>query len=64
LSQDVGQSLAGAGVGLASNYLGQGISSLGGNSKLSRALGSGAATFAGTVGGKVASNLISNGKIG
>lgn len=64
LSQNVGQSLAGAGVGLASNYLGQGISSLGGNSKLSKALGAGASTFAGTVGGKVVGNLLSNGKIG
>lgn len=64
LSQNMGQSLAGAGVGLASNYLGKGISSLGGNSTLSKSLGAGASTFAGTVGGKVASNLLSTGKVG
>ncbi len=63
LSQNVGQSLAGAGVGLVSNYLGQGISSLGGNSKLSKALGAGASTFAGTVGGTVLGNLIKSGSI-
>lgn len=63
LSQNVGQSLAGAGVGLVSNYLGRGISSLGGNSKLSKALGAGASTFAGTVGGTVLGNLIKSGSI-
>ena len=64
LSQNVGQSLAGAGTGLAANYIGKGISSLGGNSAFSRGLGAGVSTGLGTVGGKVAGNLISNGKIG
>ena len=63
LSQNVGSSLAGAGVGLASNYLGKGISSLGGNSKLSKALGAGASTFLGTVGGTAMSNLIKYGSL-
>jgi len=60
----MGQSLAGAGVGLTSKYLGKGISSIGGNSKLSKALGAGVSTFAGTVGGTAVSNLLSNGKVG
>ena len=61
LSQNVGSSLAGAGVGLASNYLGKGISSLGGNSKLSKALGAGASTFLGTKGGNLVSKLFGKG---
>jgi len=64
LGQNAGVSLAGAGVGLASNYIGQGINSLGGNTALSRGIGAGVATGLGTVGGAAASNLITAGKIG
>ena len=58
MSQNVGSSLAGAGAGIAANYIGKGISSLGGNSKLSRGLGAGFATGAGTLGGGALSNII------
>ena len=44
-------SLAGAGAGLAANYMGQGITSLMGDSRLGRAVGQGFATGAGTIGG-------------
>lgn len=64
LGQNVGNSLAGAGVGMAANYIGKGINSLGGDTKLSRGIGQGVATGIGTVGGKVASNLITTGKVG
>lgn len=58
MGQSVGSSLAGAGAGMAANYIGKGISSLGGNSKLSRGIGAGFATGAGTLGGTMASNLV------
>lgn len=58
MGQSVGSSLAGAGAGIAANYIGKGISSLGGNSKLSRGIGAGFATGAGTLGGTMASNLV------
>ena len=61
LGQNAGVSIAGAGAGLLSNYIGQGINSLGGNSMLSRGFGAGVATGLGTIGGQVASNLISTG---
>lgn len=61
LKQNVGESLAGAGVGIASNYIGQGIDSLGGHSMLSRGVGQGVATGIGTIGGQAVSNLL-NGK--
>ena len=61
LGKDVGSSLAGAGAGLAANYIGQGINALGGDSRLSRAIGQGVSTGLGTVGGTVASNLIRTG---
>jgi hypothetical protein len=64
LSQNVGQSLGGSVAGLASNYIGKGINSLGGDSKLSRGIGAGVSTGLGTVGGKVLGGLFSNGKIG
>ena len=64
LGQNVGTSLAGAGVGIASNYIGQGITSALGNNYTGRALGAGVSTGLGTVGGKVAGNLITSGKIG
>lgn len=55
-------SLSGSATGLASNYLGQGISSLGGDSALSRGLGAGVANGLGTVGGAALSNLFNSGK--
>jgi len=58
MGQSVGSSLAGAGAGMAANYIGKGISSLGGNSKLSRGIGAGFATGAGTLGGGALSNII------
>ena len=64
LGQNVGTSLAGAGVGIASNYIGQGITSALGNNYTGRALGAGVSTGLGTVGGKIAGNLITSGKIG
>lgn len=63
LSQNVGSSLAGAGAGLAANYIGQGINSLGGNSMLSRGIGQGVATGLGTIGGTALSNLINYGSV-
>ena len=58
LGQDVGASLAGAAAGLAGNYIGRGISSLGGNSMLSRGIGAGTGTAIGSVGGTVLSNAV------
>ena len=57
LGRNAGASLAGAGVGLAAQGIGKGISFLGGNSMLSRGIGQGAATYLGTVGGNAVSNL-------
>ena len=51
-------SLAGTGSGLAANYIGRGINSLGGNSMLSRGIGQGVATGLGTFGGAALSNVI------
>jgi hypothetical protein len=51
LGQNVGQSVSGTAVGLASNLIGQGINSLGGDSRLSRGIGQGVSTGLGTVGG-------------
>lgn len=62
LGQNVGASLAGAGVGLAANYLGRGITSAMGDSRLGRAVGQGISTGLGTLGGAVASNLINGTK--
>ena len=58
LGQNVGHSVSGAAVGLASNLIGQGINSLGGDSRLSRGIGQGVATGLGTVGGQAVSNLV------
>ena len=58
LGKNVGNSIAGAGVGMASNYIGQGINSALGDSKLSRGIGQGVATGLGTVGGQMISNAI------
>ena len=59
VGKNAAQSLAGAGVGLASNYIGKGINALGGNSMLSRGIGQGVSTGLGTLGG----SLVSNGKL-
>jgi hypothetical protein len=61
LSKNVGSSLAGAGAGLAANYLGKGITSLMGDSRLGRATGQGISTGLGTVGGAALSNLAKTG---
>ena len=61
LGRNVGASLASAGVGIGSNYIGKGIDSLGGHSMLSRGVGQGVATGLGTIGGQAVSNLF-NGK--
>ena len=58
LKQNVGNSLAGAGVGIASNFIGQGINAFGGDTRLSRGIGQGISTGLGTVGGQAVSNLI------
>jgi hypothetical protein len=51
LSKNAAGSLAGAGAGIAANYLGQGITSALGDSRLARGIGAGVATGLGTVGG-------------
>ena len=61
LGKNAGASLAGAGAGLAVNYVGRGINSLGGNSMLSRGIGQGVATGLGTVGGQALGNLFKTG---
>jgi hypothetical protein len=55
--------LAGAGAGITANYLGQGITSALGDSRLARGIGAGVATGLGTVGGTVLGNLASTGSI-
>lgn len=62
LGINAGASLAGTGAGLAANYLGQGITSAMGDSRLGRAVGQGVSTGLGTLGGAVASNLINGTK--
>lgn len=44
LGQNVGQSIKGAALGLGANLVGQGINSIGGDSRLSRGIGQGVAT--------------------
>jgi hypothetical protein len=39
LAKNAGASIAGAGAGIAANYIGRGINSLGGNTMLSRGIG-------------------------
>ena len=63
VGQDAGQSLAGTGVGLLSNWAGRGITSAMGDSRLGRGVGAGAATALGTIGGQAVSNLFSNGSV-
>jgi hypothetical protein len=55
---NTGSAVAGAAAGMAANYIGKGINSLGGDSMLSRGLGQGVSTGLGTVGGTMASNLV------
>lgn len=59
LGSNVASSLAGAGAGIAANYLGQGVTSALGDSRIARGIGSGIATAAGTLGGQALSNAIS-----
>ena len=63
LGKNTAGSLAGAGAGIAANYLGQGITSALGDSRLARGIGAGVATGLGTVGGTVLGNLASTGSI-
>ena len=63
VGQDTGQSLAGAGVGLVSNWAGRGITSTMGDSTLGRGIGAGTATALGSIGGQAVSNLLSNGSV-
>ena len=62
--QNAGASIAGAGAGIVANYLGQGINALGGDTRLSRAIGQGVSTGLGTVGGTAAANLVKTGSFG
>lgn len=57
LGQNVGASVAGAAAGIAGDYIGKGINSLGGNSMLSRGIGQGVATGIGSVGGSLLSGM-------
>ena len=58
LGTDTLSSISGAGAGLVGYGIGQGISELGGNSRLSRGLGAGISTAIGTLGGNGLSNII------
>lgn len=59
LGSNVTSSIAGAGAGLAANYLGQGITSALGNTRTARGIGAGISTAAGTVGGAALSGALS-----
>lgn len=61
---NTGSAVAGAAAGMAANYIGKGINSLGGNSKLSRGIGQGVATGLGSIGGLAAQNLVKTGSVG
>ena len=61
LGKNVGSSVAGAGAGLAANYIGKGITAALGDSKLARGIGQGVATGLGAVGGQALGNLIKTG---
>lgn len=63
ISKDAGASLAGTGAGLVSNYIGSGITSLGGNTLTSRGVGAGIASGLGNVGGAVLGNLVKYGNL-
>ena len=58
LGTNVNSSLAGVGAGFVGNYMGKGITSAMGDSRLGRAVGSGIATGVGMAGGTVASTAI------
>ena len=62
LANNVGASVAGAGAGIAANYIGKGINSLGGDTMLSRGIGQGVATGLGSLGGQAVSNLLNGNK--
>lgn len=62
LSQNVGTSLAGAGVGIGANYLGRGIAEAGGDTRLSRAIGAGVASGVGTIAGTAVNNALTGSK--
>lgn len=61
---NTGSAVAGATAGMAANYIGKGINSLGGDSMLSRGLGQGVATGLGSIGGLAAQNLVKTGSTG
>lgn len=63
VGQDAGQSLAGAGVGMLSNWTGREITSAMGDSTLGKGIGAGTATALGSIGGQMVSNLFSNGSL-
>lgn len=63
VGQDAEQALAGAGVGMLSNWTGRGITSAMGDSTLGRGIGAGTATALGGIGGTIASNLVGFGSI-
>ena len=56
--KNAGASVAGAAAGLGANLVGKGINALGGDSRLSRGIGSGVATGLGTIGGAALSGAI------
>ena len=62
LGQNVGTALAGAGVGIGANYLGRGIAELGGDTRLSRAIGAGVASGVGTIAGTAVNNALTGSK--
>ena len=64
LGQDVGSSLSGTVAGIAANYAGKGITSLIGNNYTGRAVGAGAATGLGTVGGTALGALANGANVG
>ena len=61
---NTGSAVAGATAGMAANYIGKGINSLGGDSMLSRGIGQGVATGLGSIGGLAAQNLVKTGSVG
>ena len=63
LGKNAGASIVGATAGLAANYIGKGITSAMGDSKLARGIGQGVATGLGTVGGTALSNLVQYGTL-
>ena len=58
LGKNALSSLAGAGAGIAANYMGQGVTSLMGNSRLGKAVGAGLSTGVGALGGTMASAAV------